>query len=372
MSDRIQTKGGFNFEITTVTTCDMACTYCFEGEKAVDNKQVNQNIPQYIEKIKETLASDWFKAEYDTLGVDFWGGEPTLNNYVMTELMNYFHDYDNIDYHLYTNAFNQSTMEKFINSVDASKLRVQVSYDGRIINDKFRIDHKGESTADKVLKTFDWLSKAGLKSLSLKSTLPLSEVHNMVTVWKEFRDLKRKYDSETTYVRYSPTLDYHTKLQDPNTYLPYFEQAIREISALELDFYSEFGHMLFSWYRGDDTRFTCSSGKNMTILDTDGNFYPCHGALYLDDKENHKLLSLDGDINKLDREKFSKMIAKTNEQCKSCVATTCFVCPTSSYAASQKDSYEDKWLDNQVHGLCGYYQAFGKVDRALSQLLGGK
>jgi len=372
MSQKIQAKGSFNFEITTVTSCDMACTYCFEGEKAVDNKKVNQRIPQYIKKIKETLESDWFKKDYEFLSLDFWGGEPTLNNYVMTVLINEFKDYDNVDFHLYTNAFNEVTMRKFISSIDPSKLRIQVSYDGRVINDKFRIDHAGKSTSEKVLSTFDYLSTVGLKHLSMKSTLPLSECHHMVEVWKEFRELNKKYNSNNVLIRYAPTLDYHTKLQDPNTYLPYFEQAIKEISAMEIDFFREKGYFLFTWYRGSDKRFTCTAGKNMTILDTDGNFYPCHGALYLEDKEEaHKLLSLNDNINNLNRDKFINMISKTNEICESCVATTCFVCPTSSYAASQKESYEDRWLDNQVHGLCGYYQAFGKVDRAFSKLLGG-
>jgi radical SAM protein with 4Fe4S-binding SPASM domain len=371
MTNKIQAKGSFSFEITTVTSCDMACTYCFEGEKALDTNQVNKRIPEYIEKIKETLNAEWFKKDYEFLSLDFWGGEPTLNNYVMTRLINEFKDYDNIDFHLYTNAFNESTMRKFIESIDPSKLRIQVSYDGRVINDKFRIDHSGNSTSDKVLSTFEYLSTINLKGLNLKSTLPLSECHHMTEVWKEFRELHNKYASKNVYVRYAPTLDYHTKFQDPNTYLPYFENAIREISAMEIDFFKENGYFLFTWYRGTDERFTCSAGKNMTILDTDGNFYPCHGALYLDDKEDHKVSSLGSDINNINREKYAKMINKTNEICNSCVATTCFVCPTSSYAASQKETYEERWLDNQVHGLCGYYQAFGKVDRAFSKLLGG-
>jgi radical SAM protein with 4Fe4S-binding SPASM domain len=140
---------------------------------------------------------------------------------------------------------------------------------------------------------------------------------------------------------------------------------------MEIDFFKKNGYFLFTWYRGSDERYTCSAGKNIMILDTDGNFYPCHGALYLDDKENHKVSSLGTNINNLNRDKYAKMIEKTNEECNSCVATTCFVCPTSSYATSQKDTYEERWLDNQVHGLCGYYQAFGKVDRAFSKLLGG-
>jgi len=369
---RAKPKGSFSFEITTVTSCDMGCTYCFEGKKAVDNGLVNSRIPEIKEKIKETLNAEWFKKDYEHLSIDFWGGEPTLNNTIMTALINEFQNYDNVDFHLYTNAFNESTIRKFISTINPSKLRIQVSYDGKLINDKFRLTHNGKTTSDQVLQTFDYLSKVGLKELSLKSTLPLTNIKDMVDVWKEFRDLNEKYASDTVYVRYAPTLDYHTKLEDPNKYLPLFEKAIREISAMEIDFFKKNGYFLFTWYRGDDSRFTCTSGKNMTILDTDGNFYPCHGALYLDDKEDHKVSSLDKNINKLEREKYSKMINKVNEECANCVATTCMICPTSSYAASQKDTYEEKWLDNQVHGLCGYYKAFGKVDRAFSKLLGGK
>lgn len=373
MSTKIEApKGSFSLEITTVTSCDMGCTYCFEGEKAVDNGLVNSRIPEIKAKIRETMETEWFKKDYEHLSVDFWGGEPTLNNKIITEIINEFQDDDRVDYHLYTNAFNEVTIRKFIETIDPSKLRIQVSYDGRPINDRFRLTHSGKSTADKVLKTFDYLTTVGLKELSLKSTLPLTSMNHMVEVWKEFRDLNEKYANENTFVRYAPTLDYHTKFEDPNKYLPEFEKAIKEISAMEIDFFKEKGYFLWTWYRGDDTRFTCSAGKNMANLDTDGNFYPCHGALYLDDKENHKVSSLSEDINNLKRDKYSEMINKVNKTCQECVATTCLVCPTSSYAASKKESYEEKWLDNQVHGLCGYYQAFGKVDRAFSKLLGGK
>jgi len=187
---RAKPKGSFSFEITTVTSCDMGCTYCFEGKKAVDNGLVNSRIPEIKEKIKETLNAEWFKKDYEHLSIDFWGGEPTLNNTIMTALINEFQNYDNVDFHLYTNAFNESTIRKFISTI-------------KLINDKFRLTHNGKTTSDQVLQTFDYLSKVGLKELSLKSTLP--------------------------YVRYAPTLDYHTKLEDPNKYLPLFEKAIREI-----------------------------------------------------------------------------------------------------------------------------------------------
>ena len=70
----------FNLEIATTSTCNMACTYCFEGEELKSKqKQHHQNIEPIIQKIDLLLSDPKFCMEYSGICLNFWGGEPTLN-----------------------------------------------------------------------------------------------------------------------------------------------------------------------------------------------------------------------------------------------------------------------------------------------------
>ena len=71
----------FNLEIATVSKCNMACTYCFEGEELkTKKKQTPENLDDIINKIEEMLYNPDFQKTYPQgICVNFWGGEPTLN-----------------------------------------------------------------------------------------------------------------------------------------------------------------------------------------------------------------------------------------------------------------------------------------------------
>ena len=366
--DKEKFKGSYNFEITTTPGCDLNCTYCFEGKKAIDNNVVNGRIPETISKIDEILSSEWFNEEYSILTVDFWGGEPTLNSTIISKIISHYDKNDKVQYHMYTNAYNIKTAQNLLNNISEQakqKFSIQVSYDGRAINDRFRLTYTGKTSSDQVLETFDWLYKQNLQSLSLKSTLPLDGIKHMSDVWDEFKELAEKY--KNINILYSPTIDYHTQNENSDEYFEIFKKEIRKIAKKEIEYVKEHEKFLMSWFCGDDTRITCTSGKNMSILDVDNNIYPCHGVLYMDNKEDFKITSLKDDIKNIniERMKFSKLISLKNEECEKCIATTCLVCPTASYEFSKKDTFDDRWLDRQSHGLCKYFKEFGKIDRAI-------
>ena len=51
----------FNLEIATISKCNMACTYCFEGEELQTNKkQTKENIPDIINKVEALLDNEKF------------------------------------------------------------------------------------------------------------------------------------------------------------------------------------------------------------------------------------------------------------------------------------------------------------------------
>lgn len=366
----------YAFEILTTTGCNMDCTYCFEGFKPADNGIVNTNKEKYFESIRYIFAQDWFKNEYSGMLLTFWGGEPTMNNEIIMNVMNEFGSKENIMFYIYGNGFDISKYKQLIDTLPEDiikKLQIQISYDGMVQNDKYRVTKGKKPTREKVLATFNYLTQQPLDSLNFKQTLPIEECKNMYDVWVEFRDLYYYYNAISTKVKhlnigYSPTID-SFKILD-NTYLDDFKKSIKKIAKGEIEFFQKNNHHLMTWFGGNDDRANCSTGSSMSIIDEDGSIYPCHGALYLNDKEKHKI----GDFENMGsvtnaRTEYKKNINKIEKSCQECVATTCLVCPTTIYGNSQKETMNEKWNDRSAHNLCDFYKFFGTVDRSVQYYL---
>ena len=61
---------------------------------------------------------------------------------------------------------------------------------------------------------------------------------------------------------------------------------------------------------------------------------------------------------------------KTSEDCKYCVATACYKCNVVKYGLSTKSSAIERWYDYRGQPeLCTYFKLFGKMNRALRQLI---
>ena len=101
----------FNLEIATVSKCNMACTYCFEGEELkTKKKQTPENLDDIINKIEEMLYNPDFQKTYPQgICVNFWGGEPTLNvewNKTLRLKLSEKSYYDKISFVMYSNGYN--------------------------------------------------------------------------------------------------------------------------------------------------------------------------------------------------------------------------------------------------------------------------
>lgn len=365
-------RGSFTLEITTSGLCDLSCTYCFEGEKT-DTKRLNSDFDLIIKRIDSVLADDtWFNKHYTSLNLSFWGGEPTLNPKLIIDVMNQYKDDSRVDFHIYTNAFNMNNLNKIIENVDGSKLRIQVSYDGKLINDKYRLTKNKQITSNQVLNNLFTLAQKGV-NVSMKSTLPIDNMETMYTTWLEFRDIQNMLwkVNKNIEINYAPTIDYVTKFTNDqkSEAIGLFRNEFLKIAKEEIKFYEEHGRYLCSWFGGEDKRSHCSAGYNMAAIDTDGSLYACHGALYSTKKTELKSTSIHDDdfIGKLERytAQFDKPIKEIAKTCKECVATTCMICPVVSHEKSQKEGFIEQWQDNWVNELCGFFKTFGEIDRAV-------
>ncbi|WP_412473854.1 radical SAM protein [Halobacteriovorax sp. YZS-1-1] len=367
-------KKYFNLEITTSALCDLNCTYCFEGEK-VDKARLDDELPTIFKRIDSILANkDWFQAKYDGLNISLWGGEPTLNPNFIIELMNKYKDHDNVDFHMYTNAFNIHNMMKIVDNVDTSKLNIQVSYDGRAVNDNYRLMKNKKPSSNQVINNLYKLADLGL-NVSMKATLPIDSMDSLHQCWLDYHDIQKLLwkASKDIQINYAPTIDYATKfsLEEKKEAIKVFRSEFLKIAKEEIAFYNEHGRFLCSWFGGEDNRKHCSAGLNMAAIDQRGNLYACHGAIYSKHKEElaYGELADEDFVEKISAytKKFEEPLKTIHKDCQDCVATTCMICPVASHEKSEKTDFFDKWTDNWVNELCGFFKAFGEIDRAVQK-----
>jgi radical SAM protein with 4Fe4S-binding SPASM domain len=111
----------------------------------------------------------------------------------------------------------------------------------------------------------------------------------------------------------------------------------------------------------------------MHAIDVDGNSYACHGSIYSPNKDLMKGGNImdDGFINSVESmsKKYQTPIKDVSDICKGCVATTCMICPVSSLDNSKKEDYFDRWTDRWVNNMCGFFKAFGEIDRSVQSYL---
>jgi len=364
----------FTLEITTSALCNLGCTYCFEGEK-VNKQRLDDKLDVLKVRIYELLNSEWLKENYDGLNISFWGGEPTLNPDLIVNIMQEFQDRDDCDFHLYTNAYDRRRLDKILDNVNTSKLNVQISYDGKSINDMFRLTLTGKTTSAEVVENMEYFAKKGI-AISLKSTIPLKSMSGLHKTWLDFKQLRDRFiQYPNILVTYSPTIDYVDEIPKENhpQLIENFRNEMLKIAKEEIVFFKENGYHLCSWFNGSDTKVHCSSGANMHAIDVDGNTYACHGSLYSPNKEAMKGGTIT-DPNFVDNvAKMSKLysipIRSVSDVCKDCVATTCMICPVASLDNSKKEEFFDRWTDRWVNNMCGFYKAFGEIDRTVQSYL---
>ncbi len=405
-------KGIFSLEITTTALCDMACTYCFEGEKT-DGRRLDKNIEIILSNIQSLVETNYFQKNFETILITFWGGEPTLNYNFIIEIMSnlYNKKYGGISFQfmIYSNGLHLGRIDKilkFVKDNDFEKLvNFQISYDGKIINDKYRLTKDGSFTTDEVLSNFYYIArKYNLGGLHLKATIPLKEVNTVVDNWKEFFQLDHilKHFDETqgknVSVSYAPTLDYVNLLpnQTKMELATEFESNIEEIAKLEYQYFKSTDKHLMSWFGSKDDRKHCSAGYNILALDIDGTLNYCHGSLYIKNKKDLQVLEgTNGEeitfLKPLSHNQLLYIIEfiqyfktqsdnyyKFNEHCHSCEATWCAVCPAAIYSLNKikhkDDFFEDRNLysNNDEFLNCLFFKAFGRVDRALQKIIKDK
>ena len=381
----------FNLEIATISRCNMACTYCFEGEELQTNKrQTKENLELIVQKIELLLSTDKFNEEYPAgICVNFWGGEPSLNFNWNKDLINTLKDkfyYSKITFFMYSNGYHYKNIQNHLDlfsdyELSNNKFRLQISWDAI---DNGRINHKGESTTTKVKNHILTLaSMYPTLTLTTKATIQPLELLKLQEIWtnyfglyNEVQAIKSK-NQNRTYINFSPTLNYVDDFDDTNPeYLENLKNEFAKITKYEQAFFDKHHHHLFGWFsesprEGRSKRLTnCTAGINLLAIDYNGNFSSCHGVLYSDKKKDfEKFHNLNLKQTEQEfipnffssREELKKDSNYIGNNCITCEATTCYKCPVVNI--EQLNEFKPSNFQVRDTRHCSIYKLFGRFDR---------
>lgn len=150
------------FEVTNA--CNLQCVYCAYG-KIYGNYDARNNEKMSIRiaySMLDYLSSLWkSKSNYSNgcFDIGFYGGEPLLNFDFIMKVVEYVekidHPFRKITYSMTTNAV---LLDKYMDYLYEKDFNLLISLDGDSNGSSLRVDKKGCSSFEKVVKNIDLLS----------------------------------------------------------------------------------------------------------------------------------------------------------------------------------------------------------------------
>jgi len=357
-----------NLTILSNLYCNFNCTYCYEKNKFKNSDISNETINKIISLLDVYLNNR-------KLRVTLIGGEPTLSKnlpLLIKKLEKY-----NPEYLLITNGSNfENILKLFDDQIFKRKIRIQISYDGKVINDKERIIKKHNSftgTSVIILKTLDELinfkKKNKLKNITidLKPTLDVKYLNLVPEAIKEFRELSLKYKQLFNYgvSEVKESIINLSKDEIRNLIQESFPRILKE----EKENFKIFKKPLSAWLQKinfDKPSEFCSAGIDSITINYEGELLYCHRCQFYNNSSlRFGKIENPQETIKTIKEKKSYLLQNKDkfiDQCENCSAIYCQKCPA-EFAEINNESIENiynSWDYNKTKNICFYYQEISK------------
>lgn len=371
-----------NLDINVTSTCNLGCKYCSEGHNPdmpdlakIENSKTDvktQELINFISKIRE-------KNENETITISFWGGEPMMNMTYCLDLMTYYKDDLNINFFFYTNGTYIKKYRESLKNINQllthKRLEIQISYDGKAVNDIERLTKNNKSTSDEVKEAFKILGEIGIRR-KFKSTITPRTFKYM---YDAFVDIINIEGNEN----YFPTPDSFNDYDKENEE-EYFNDLKISLSKIAKYLYqNNLRADKFAWFRNN--KDLCSAGINYYSVNLDGKLSPCHGTMY-DEHGAHEIGDIrDENINEIlevTSEKFKNLLLNMNDDCNGCTTLYCMKCPAGSFTIpssienanyklqdfttnpSNLDEYSMRWTTKNIN-MCKVFKLNDVIYKAL-------
>lgn len=294
--------------------CNLKCRYCYLGDKSgaqMTRETAYKSIDLGVSKAK--------KHRDQKLGIDFVGGEPTIDYEFIKDIVEYCNEECRKkgiekEFMITTNAFflNKEMIDFFIDN----KFSLKISLDGtKEVNDRNRLVIGGGSSYDKVV------DKLPLLKYYENKTKKYIQVTNVITKenYKEYynslvhltRDLGLKF-IDTSIDLYVPWTYDEYKVLEACIYksFDYFVESYNNNNGFIWSFINSAEYLLTKRSRV----YSCGAGVISLYIRSNGGCYPCPGCF----KENARIGSIIEGLNdkKIDEFKYINQI--NNPRCQNC------------------------------------------------------
>lgn len=186
------------FEVTDA--CNLNCKYCAYGDLYEDyDKRQNKKMSfDTARRLIDYLFPFWVSQQNTSsksiLYISFYGGEPLMNMGLIKKIVEYTNSlhipHRHLKFSMTTNAILLEHHMEYLVEKDFSLL---ISLDGNKKNNSYRVDHRGESSFEKVIRNIDLLAKKHpnyfQKNVNFNSVL-----HNRSSVEEIYTFIKKRYN----------------------------------------------------------------------------------------------------------------------------------------------------------------------------------
>lgn len=364
-----------NLDINVTSVCNLGCKYCSEGHNPImpDLAKIeNSKTVISIQDINEFIKKVHNKSPDEIIQISFWGGEPMMNFNFCLDLMTFYIKNNNIKFFFYTNG---TYIKKYKNELKLindllgktqkgeSRLVIQISYDGKPINDIERLTKLNTSTTDIVKEAYQILNEINIQK-SIKSTITPRTFH---LIYESFLDVLSITD------KYFPTPDTHSDydLENINQQMNDLKLGLQKIAKYIYD--NDLPLNTFGWFQ--NSRALCQAGINYFSINLDGTFSPCHGTMY-EDHQDHEICKIyDENIINILNEKttdYKDLLQYMNKDCNNCTALFCMKCPAGSYnlKSAKENNYQQRWTAKNIN-LCKVFKLNDIIHKSLKKVKDG-
>ena len=261
-------------------TCNLNCSYCFasqgkyHGDRAVMSYEVGKQALDFLMENSKGRRN---------LEVDFFGGEPLMNFDVVKQLVAYARSREkecgkNFRFTLTTNGV--LIDDDVIDFANREMSNVVLSLDGRKeVHDRFRVDHAGNGSWERIVPKFQQLVKArGGKNYYMRGTFTHATPDFL-------KDIETMLDLGFTELSMEPVV---CAPDDPSALtaedLPIVLDQYEKLAELMLERHRKGTPFTFYHYmidlKGGPCIYKrvsgCGSGTEYMAVTPWGDLYPCH------------------------------------------------------------------------------------------------